>query len=91
MIRAIVALGKWLDARFPAKVVVTQSEYDGLKKWGDSLAKIVGQMQAENVEMENRVIKLEQSIAAIKDAMTKAPTMAAQVRADYIRSGRMPE
>ena len=91
MIRAIVALGKWLDARFPAKVVVTQSEYDGLKKWGDSLAKIVGQMQAENVEMEDRVIKLEQSIAAIKDAMQRAPSLAAQARAAYVATGRIPE
>lgn len=30
MIRLLVGLGKWLDSRFPAKVVVTQAQYDYL-------------------------------------------------------------
>jgi len=30
MIRLLVKLGKWLDSRFPAKVVVLESDYEAL-------------------------------------------------------------
>ena len=102
MIRAIVALGQWLDARFPAKVVVLQKDYNNLHHKIDELHVVIVAMrqvidkQVDHVEdirvgFVGRLNAHEESIKAIKDAMTKAPTMAAQVRADYIRSGRMPE
>ena len=91
MIRAIVALGKWLDARFPEKVTVTKCLYDDLNSRFSATEKCLLNLANRNDVNVSKIMALEASIAAIKDAMTKAPTMAAQVRADYIRSGRMPE
>ena len=91
MIRAIVALGKWLDARFPAKVTITQEGFDNLLGMYKDIKAVQVAISQVVDRHEYRMAKAEDSIKAIKDAMTKAPTMAAQVRADYIRSGRMPE
>lgn len=68
MIRLIVRLGKWLDARFPAKVVVTRADYEGL---GAQISRLevelsmltdrVGTSEASHAATIDRVAHLEAS------------------------------
>lgn len=43
---------KWLDARFPEKVVVTQTEFIAMKEKLDALTKILNEKRLEKIEAE---------------------------------------
>ena len=84
MRKAIRKFLDWLDARFPVKVTVTE----------DIFAKLcvrVDQLEIALSDRTERLLKCEQTIAAIKDAMQRAPSLAAQARAAYVATGRIPE
>ena len=98
MIRAIVALGKWLDRRFPAKVVITESDLASLKNRLDSNTQTVKMMNDHIEDLRQgfveRLNQHEESIKAIKEAMAKTATpTAAEMnrRAAFIAIGRMGE
>lgn len=94
MIRLGLRFLTWLDQRFPAKVTVTEGRY----------LELCGELQAVKFKLAEtlsamtiyalRTKALEESLAAIKDAMAKAATpTAAEMhrRAAFIASGRMGE
>ena len=95
MIRLIVRVGKWLDARFPVKVVLTQDDLEQMRS--DIIgAREIRKVQADILQaQEFKIEELRQSISAIKDLITKAAQAGAQAaaksRAEYIASGRMGE
>jgi ribosomal protein S16 len=84
MIRILVRLGKWLDARFPAQVVVTEEDYRMLQE------RVINHL-GMGAQLEARVSAIEESLRAIKDAMSKPSQAAQAMRAQYIATGRMPE
>ena len=95
MIRILVRLGKWLDARFPAKVVITESDLASLKNRLDSNTQTVKMMNDHIEDLRQgfveRLNQHEESIKALKDAMSKPSQAAQAMRAQYIATGRMPE
>ena len=94
MIRALVALGKWLDARFPVKVTITETKFHELCEVIDGNAERLGGVQSDVHRVEERLAKLEDSVQAIKDLLAKAATAGAQAekrRSDFIAQGRMSD
>lgn len=59
MLRLIVRLGKWLEVRFPEKVVVTQADYT------DLLNRV--SMVEQNAVHKGAVADLVKAVKAIKD------------------------
>lgn len=66
MIRLLVKLGVWLDSRFPAKVVVLESDYRELKSRLESLEKALVLVKQEAVHKE-AVKDLVLVVKAVKD------------------------
>ena len=94
MIRAIVALGKWLDARFPAKVVVTEERFNFWVAAIQAHSSASLEYSKAMTCLEARISALEESIRAIKDLLAKAATAGAQAekrRSDFIAQGRMSD
>ena len=92
MIRALVALGKWLDARFPVKVHVTLEMWDALNEDVHTLRDEFNAYKMGIIEHNAKIHGLEEAIHAIKDAIAKGPIIAADKRrSDFIAQGRMSD
>lgn len=68
MIRLLVKLGQWLDARFPAKVVVLESDYKELRERMSGL--------------ESQIISLRKE-AVHKDAVKDLVLVVKSVKEDF--------
>ena len=92
MIKLLLRLAQWLDSRFPAKVVVTDEMFQRLNY---AIGKLEQRLIVESgisKEYQARTEKLEESISALKEAIVKAPLIAADNRrSEFIASGRMGE
>ncbi len=94
MIRALIAILTWLDARFPPKVTVTKEAFDQLLEREHRRMKEATSLRLEIDTQKERIAGLEKSVNAIKELLTKAaqPAQAEMARrAAFIASGRMAE
>ena len=81
----------WLDARFPVKVTVTDEEFRAWKSATQAGSNAITALSDSLSYQAERITKLEDSIKALKEAMTKPVVADAARRAAYIASGRMGE
>lgn len=94
MIRQLKLFLEWLDKRYPPRVRVTDELFQSMLELD---TKRVQQMNSHAVmldEQRARIVAIEKSLAAIKDAMVKGagPAIAPEKRrADFVASGRMTE
>ncbi len=96
--RWLVRLGAWLDARFPAKVTVTEADYRQMQSRFQSTLELAGKLE-ERYEKRldaqlDRLVTCEASIAGLKKLIIeKENPVAAETkrRSDFIASGRMSE
>ena len=76
MIRVLVRLGAWLDKRFPEKVVVTQANYETLKRdfaeLFDSHRSFRAALSVSEQSTETRIAAIESQVAAIRDTIIKS-------------------
>lgn len=94
MIRLLIGLLMWLDARFPPKVTVTKEGFDALIEREHSRMKSMTSLRLDLDTQKERIKGLETSVAAIKELLTKAAqasTVSETRRAAFIASGRMAE
>ena len=94
MIRLGLRLLTWLDQRFPAKIHVTEEDFDRLDSRLRAVVASANDLSMGLAMRTARIVRLEESVQAIKDAMAKAATpTAAEMhrRAAFIASGRMGE
>ena len=94
MIRALKRLTDWLDRRFPPRLVVTVEQFDA---YADRLHRVEQHFTAfreDSYAVAERVVVLEKSLTAMKDAIQKGQipaVIAQQKRAEFVATGRMPE
>lgn len=94
MIRLLKRFADWLDSRFPPTVRVTDESFRSMLLQD---AERIQQMNTHRVilnEHRTKIDKLEASVHAIKDLLSKAaaPAVAPEKRrSDFIASGRMAE
>ena len=105
MIRMLKRIADWLDARFPAKVHVTDEVFQSLLRreterqlhlntLGAAIEQEVKAARQGHRILQERIDDLEATIGGIKEVVTKAANPDAQAaarRAAFIESGRMPE
>ena len=91
MIRLGLRLLTWLDQRFPAKVTVTEEGYATLLGMFKDTHQRSVMLEGISDAHQRRIEKLEESLAALKEAMSKPSQAAQAMRAQYIATGRMPE
>jgi hypothetical protein len=94
MIAQIRRFLDWLEARFPAKVVVTMQAF---KELGNEIAHLNSVLNVQACAMSGqaeRIDVLEKSLAAIKDAIVKghiAPLTGKEaLRDEFMRTGKFP-
>ena len=81
----------WLDQRFPVKVTVTEQIFDDLNRRQGDLWIRIDQVITRLGDQADRISALEESIRALREALTKAPAQEQARRAAFISSGRMGE
>lgn len=94
MIRLLIGGLTWLDARFPPKVTVTKEAFDSLIEREHRRMKDATALRLEIDTQRDRIGKLETSVTAIKDLLSKAATAGAVAetrRAAFVATGRMAE
>ena len=95
MIKAIKAFVDWLDRRFPAKVTVTLEDYGRLAAKVAAASGKVDEFFSCIDYQRGQILKLEESVKALKEAVGKtiapAAVSAEKRRADFIGSGRITD
>ncbi len=105
MIRLLKRLADWLDARFPAKVHVTDEIFQALLRreterqmhlntLSSAIETEVNAARSGHRLLCERIDALEGTIVAVKEFVNKAEAPAAAAaarRAAFIADGRMPE
>ena len=81
----------WLDQRFPVKVTVTEKMFCDLNLRQDNQGIRIDQVITRLGDQADRISALEESIRALREALTKAPAQEQARRAAFISSGRMGE
>jgi hypothetical protein len=84
----------WLDERFPAKVTVTEEGYNQLLDMYKSTNQRSVMLEGISAAHQSRLEKLEDSISAIKEGISKQQNPVAvemHRRSQFIANGRMPE
>lgn len=93
MIRSIIAAFQWLDKRFPPVVVVTQEDYAAFKEQASRHEKTTGALRLHFDDQQARIVSLEKSVNAVKDALSKGGFIpkadSEKLRSDFIANGRM--
>jgi len=90
MIRLLVKLGKWLDSRFPAKVVVTLKQYEALQGCLDSMNAELSLYNSHLNDIEvslNKVLErlsVVESSAVHKGAVSDLVEVVKTLKADYV-------
>ena len=85
MIKALLRLVEWLDARFPSKVHVTEEAYDSLLGRLSKLELKAAQLlQSDDIRIA-RMTKMEVSIFAIKDFLAKSGANITKTESDKLR------
>lgn len=85
MIKAILRLVEWLDRKFPPKLVITVEDYERLSNRIDRCAKDAGNFHDDFMLLAERVNKLDESIRAIKDILSKGGATAVKPESDKLR------
>ena len=85
MIRLIVALGKWLDDRFPVKVHVTQDMFDSLLLRMNKFESRIEAIETADFDHRQSISRLEDSIRAIKEVLAKAGATVLKTEKDLLR------
>jgi len=83
MIRLLVKLGKWLDSRFPAKVVVTQKQFEAMHT---ELSMMRGTLSDVDLSL-NKVLErlaVVESSAVHKGAVSDLVEVVKTLKADYV-------
>ena len=81
----------WLDERFPVKVTVTEKMFCDLNLRQENQGIRIDQVITRLGDQADRISALEESIRALREALTKAPAQEQARRAAFISSGRMGE
>lgn len=85
MIRLLVKLGRWLDSRFPAKVIVTESDYAKLHHDISICMEKIEQV----IDIQKRLVAVEaglvdmQKAAVHKDAVKDLVLVVKSVKEDF--------
>lgn len=89
MIRAFVNLGKWLEQRFPEKVVITLESYNSLVQSNSSLQAEMSMLRQQvadlalSVDKANERLSVVESSAVHKGAVADMLAVLAQLKDDY--------
>ncbi len=82
----LIALAKWLDSRFPPKVVVTKAIYDALQIKEHKHSQEIAALQGANMVLRDRVQSVEKSLVALKDGISKGNVPLSASDKDRLRS-----
>lgn len=86
MIRLLVSLGRWLDARFPAKVIVTETSYLTLKAQVDVLVDLAQRNDYQDLVKRINTcesgINIVQTNAVHKEAVQDVIAEMVKIKAD---------
>jgi phage gp16-like protein len=91
VIKLLVRFAAWLDARFPAKVTVTLEDYGRIADRLNRIGNDASGFNADFMLATARIAALEESVKALKEALTKASqpaVVADKRRADFVATGR---
>ncbi len=82
MIRILVKLGKWLDSRFPAKVVVTEESYEQMQT---ELSMLRGTLSDTTLSLNKALERLSvvESNAVHKEAVKDLVEVVKAVKLEY--------
>jgi hypothetical protein len=83
MIQLIVKLGKWLETRFPTKIVVTTAEHLTLKAQIDVAVKILPDLEKQ-IDMINQRLSVVETSAAHTEAVKVLINEIARLKEDFI-------
>lgn len=92
MIKLLIRFAAWMDARFPARLVVTQEIFDTLSARFHRQEKLTDSLRIVLDDEQVRVAALEKSVAALKDLIAKGgvtmiKTEADRLRDNFVRTG----
>lgn len=83
MIRLLVRFSKWLEARFPEKLVVNAAEYQSLRAEVDILRGDLNELKANHAATLDRMGRLEYSAAHV-DAVKELVKHVGEVKTELV-------
>jgi hypothetical protein len=76
----VTKIGQWLDSRFPAKVVVTQEDYNTLKNATLDILEALKRTELSKTDMQHQINQLGIDVESLKSDLITANEAVKNVR-----------